>query len=386
MKILHCCLAAFYIDNYGYQENILPRMHKIQGHEIEILASTETFIDNAIPGYLLPSSYYTKDGIPITRLPYCKMLPHFVMRKLRIYKGISQVLEKFHPDIIFLHGLQFISIIDIVSYAKKFPQIRIFIDGHTDFINSARSWPSRIILHGIIYKWCARKIKPYTKKFYGVLPLRVDFFKNVYGVSDNQVELLELGADDSVFDLSMKDEIRRSIRKKLDISESDFVIITGGKIDHRKNIHTLMKAFIQLNIDNMKLIVFGAPVPKIGEEIDELSKAKNIRNIGWIPSEKTYDYFFSSDLAFFPGTHSVLWEQAVGVGLPCVFKKWEGMQHVDLNGNCIFINSANLDEIKEIILLLYQNNDLLLKMKKIAREKGIPKFSYYQIAKKAIEG
>ena len=23
MKILHCCLANFYIDNYGYQENIL---------------------------------------------------------------------------------------------------------------------------------------------------------------------------------------------------------------------------------------------------------------------------------------------------------------------------------------------------------------------------
>ena len=46
MKILHCCLAAFYIDNYGYQENILPKIHQIHGHEVKIVASTETFIDD----------------------------------------------------------------------------------------------------------------------------------------------------------------------------------------------------------------------------------------------------------------------------------------------------------------------------------------------------
>ncbi len=385
MKILHCCLAAFYIDNYGYQENVLPRMHKLQGHEVAILASTETFIDNTTPGYLLPSSYCTQDGIPITRVPYSKLLPHFVMRKLRIYTGIFQVLEKFNPNIIFLHDLQFISIIEIVSYAKKNPHVSIYVDGHTDFINSARNWPSRKILHGIIYKWCARKIKPYTKKFYGVLPLRVEFFKKEYGVSDNQVELLVLGADDSVFDLSKKDEIRTKIRKMLNLKETDFVIVTGGKIDHRKNIHTLMKVVNQLNFDDLKLIVFGTPVPQIKDEINRLSEGKNIRNIGWIPSEQAYDYFFASDLAFFPGTHSVLWEQAVGVGLPCVFKKWEGIQHVDLCGNCLFINSADLEEIKKIILLLYNDHDFLLSLRKVAQEKGIPEFSYYQIAKRAIE-
>ena len=46
MKVLHCCLAAFYIDDYGYQENILPKMHKIQGHQVKIVSSTETYIDN----------------------------------------------------------------------------------------------------------------------------------------------------------------------------------------------------------------------------------------------------------------------------------------------------------------------------------------------------
>ena len=119
MKILHCCLANFYIDGYGYQENILPKMHKIQGHEVSILASTETYIDSKKIGYVGPSSYYTESGIPITRVPYKRILPHFIMRKLRIYSGVTEVLYSFKPDIIFIHGLQFISIIDIVDYAQQ---------------------------------------------------------------------------------------------------------------------------------------------------------------------------------------------------------------------------------------------------------------------------
>ena len=107
--------------------------------------------------------------------------------------------------------------------------------------------------------------------------------------------------------------------------------------------------------------------------------------MGWIPSQKTYDYFLAADIGFFPGTHSVLWEQAIGLGLPCVFKKWEGIQHVDLDGNCLFIDSSEMDEIKECILRLYNDSRLVEAMRKVALSRGISEFSYYEIAKKAIE-
>lgn len=385
MKILHCCLAQFYIDNYSYQENVFPRMHKLQGNEVAILASTETYINNAVLGYLRPNSYHTKDSIPITRLPYSKWLPHNIMKKLRIYKGITEFITAFNPDIIFLHDCQFISITEFVSFAKNHPNVKIYIDGHTDFINSGRNWISKNILHRIIYKWCAKKIEPYTKKFYGTLPIRVDFFKNIYGISPDKVELLVLGADDTVVDLSKRNEIRSRLRGQLDIRESDFVIVTGGKIEIGKNIHILMKAVRNLQKKEIKLVVFGVPNKEMKSEIDGLAKSNSIKYVGWIPSEKAYDYFLAADLAFFPGTHSVLWEQAVGVGLPCIFKKWEGMQHIDVGGNCLFIENANVTGIQEKILLLYERPDLLLKMKNVALEKGIVKFSYYEIAKKAIE-
>lgn len=385
MKILHCCLAAFYIDNYGYQENILPKMHKLQGHDVMIVASTETYKNNSKLGYVEPSSYHTGDGIPITRLPYIKWVPHKIVKKLRIYKGLYQKIETFNPDIIFLHDLQFVSIKEIAIYARKNPDVKIYIDGHTDFINSAKNWLSRNILHGIVYKNCAKVIEPYTKKFYGVLPLRVDFFKTMYNIPTAKLELLVMGIDDNLVDFSRKTEICNSMRESLNISDSDFVIVTGGKIDERKKIHTLMRAVRNINQKNIKLIIFGTPDEKMKYEVQQLSNHASIINVGWISSEKVYDYLFAADLAVFPGTHSVLWEQAVGVGLPSVFKRWEGIQHIDLGGNCLFIDDNSEDEIQEIIIKIIKDRKLYLNMKYIAEEKGVKTFSYYDIAKRAIE-
>lgn len=385
MRILHCCLANFYIDDYGYQENILTKMHKLQGHQVAIIASTETYLNNAAIGYLEPMTYYTKSGIEITRVRYSKILPHFIMRKLRIYRGLKKPLHTFGPDIIFLHGCQFLSIKTIVSYVKKNPNIRVYIDGHTDFINSANNLISKCILHKYVYRWCAKKIEPYTKKFYGVLPIRMKFFRDMYNISAEKISFLPLGADDSVFDLSKKNVIREFIRKKLDIDNSDFVIVTGGKIDKRKKIHTLINVITEINHHRIKLIVFGVPDNQMKKEIQNITNHETIRYVGWTPYEKTYDYFLSSDLAFFPGTHSVLWEQAVGTGLPCVFRRWVDMQHVDVGGNCLFIDTADEKEIKKVILNVYFDKYLFLKMKHVAIEKAITKFTYSDIAKKAIE-
>ena len=92
MRVLHCCLAAFYIDNYGYQENILPRMHKAQGHDVMILASTETYVDNLNLGYVKSNNYINEDGIPVIRIPYKRGIPSKLVHKLRIYEGVYDVL------------------------------------------------------------------------------------------------------------------------------------------------------------------------------------------------------------------------------------------------------------------------------------------------------
>jgi hypothetical protein len=58
---------------------------------------------------------------------------------------------------------------------------------------------------------------------------------------------------------------------------------------------------------------------------------------------------------------------------------------VDLGGNCAFIENENVDEIKEVIMSIYNNPELYSEMLIVSTEQGIPNFSYCQIAKKAIE-
>ncbi len=385
MKILHCCLAAFYIDNYGYQENILPKIHKLQGHDVAIVASRESYVENTTLGYVEARSYSNEHDIPVTRLPYAGWLPFKLMRKIRAYSGLRKVISNFKPDIIFLHDVQFFDVHIIVKYKNENPQVKIYADGHTDYINSARNWLSKNILHKVIYKHFVKKLEPCVEKFFGVTPLRVEFFHEVYGVDQRKLDLLVLGLDDSVIDLSEKKDIREEVRRELGICESDFVIVSGGKIDKRKNIHLLVDAFIKLNAAlesvSFKLILFGVPTDEMKYLLDRVSKEKDILYMGWLNQDDISRHLIASDLACFPGTHSVLWEQTIGLGIPSVLKRWYGMEHVDVGGNCILIEEGELiNTLQEVAT----NKKLYREMLTIAEDRGVHEFSYFKIAQKAI--
>lgn len=385
MRVLHCCLAAFYIDEYGYQENILPRMHREQGHDVAIVASTETYVDKTTLGYVAPRAYRTEDGIPIERLSYVQWIPHRLATKLRLYRGLYRAVADFRPDVIFLHDCQFLGIHQVARYAKAYPDVRIYVDGHTDEMNSARTWLSKNVLHRVVYRYCAQLIAPYVRKFYGVLPIRVEFFKRMYGTPADKTELLVLGAEDGKIDWATADDRRRSLRARFGFSDGTFVLVTGGKIDRRKRIDALMHAVAELDRSDVQLMVFGEPDVEMTAVVDEMSRSPHIHRVGWLSADETYDYLLAADMGVFPGTHSVLWEQAVGTGLPCLFRRWPGMEHLDVGGNCEFVESGDEQELTSMIASLADNRSRVSAMKEVALERGVPEFSYSRIARRAIE-
>jgi 1,2-diacylglycerol 3-alpha-glucosyltransferase len=385
MKILHCCLACFYIDNYGYQENLLPKQHKIDGHEVEILASTETYLDHKKIGYTKPQEYISESGIPVQRLAYRKFFPNFVMRKLRLYKGLYKALNKFSPEIIFIHDCQFLDIKQFVKYAKRNSKVKIFVDCHTDFNNSGTNWLSKYILHGFVYRYCAKAIEPYTRKFFGVLPCRCDFLSDIYGISKGKIDLLVLGAEDAKIHVDQRDKIRERLCKELNIDKNNFILVTGGKLDKSKNIIALLDALKTLGNENVKLIIFGSLDDDIKYSVKHRLDDPNVKYIGWIKADEPYDYFTIADLGIFPGLHSVLWEQAIACALPCVFRDIEGIHHVDLGGNCMFLKEGDAEEIVDVLKKIIENPEIYAEMKKSAFS-GANNFLYSKIAKKAISG
>lgn len=383
MKILHICLASFYIDNYSYQENLLPKYHKKADFEVEIIASLVSFDKNGSPCLLKSGGRYLNEyDIPVTRLEYrTKKLS----KMLRVYKGTYETIEKAKPDIIFIHGCQFLDIKEVVKYIKNNPYVKVYVDNHADFSNSATNWLSKNLLHKIIWRRCAHLIKPFASKFYGVLPSRVDFLKEIYKLPENKIELLLMGADDEKVE-EVNDKSTKELREKYDINKKDFLIVTGGKIDSaKKQTLLLMEAVKKVSIPNVKLIVFGSVIEELKEDVNNLVDDEKIKYIGWVNAEDSYKYFGMADLVVFPGRHSVFWEQVAGLGIPMVVKFWEGTTHVDVGGNCEFLYQDSIKEIKDKIESLLNNPNSYNNMKEIAREKGKQEFSYLEIAKRSLQ-
>ena len=181
-------------------------------------------------------------------------------------------------------------------------------------------------------------------------------------------------------------EVRQSLRKKYSISEEDFLIMTGGKIDAFKTqTLLLMQAVQSIPEKKVKLIVFGSVIPELKEKVQLLADGNRIQYIGWIQAQESYQYFAAADLVVFPGRHSVFWEQVTGQGIPMLVKDWPGMHHVDIGGNVIFLQNDSADEIQQEIQSLLDCPKKYQRMKAVAAEQGMKTFSYAAIAQRAIE-
>ncbi len=383
MKIVHLCLGCFFPDGYSYQENMLPKYHKQMGHDVKVIASLATFDKDGKPAYAEKACVYNNEyGISVSRLDYKK--PVKVYRKLKRYVGTYEALETAKPDILFIHGCQFMDMDIVVKYLKQHKNVKVYVDNHADFSNSATNFISKNLLHKVLWKHSAHIIEPYTSKFYGVLPARVDFLKNVYKLPADKCELLVMGADDELVQAASDERIRHGIREKYNLAEDDFVVMTGGKIDAWKTQTLfLMEAVNQIRNDKVKLIVFGSVTPDLKQSVQTLCSDR-VQYIGWIDAKDSYNYFAAADLVVFPGRHSVFWEQVAAQGIPMICKYWQGTTHVDLGGNLILLKEDGAEEIRKHIENLVTSPEDYNKMKSVAVAKGRQMFSYKDIAKRAI--
>lgn len=382
MKIVHIAPNAPYNDYWGYQDNLLPKYHKKMGHDVTLIITNLMHKDGKIVETDC-NDYLLNDGVRVIRLKkkkYCHQFITNLNSKLKVF----ELLNDIHPDFIFYHGLVSSTIFDVIKYKKKVnPSCIVVQDNHLDYNIglSCTNFKGRIIR--TFYRFINRLSVSYVTKVYGVTPWRKKYAEEFFQIPSCKTDVLIMGADDDKIDFENRNNIRKRIRTENGVSDNDFLIVTGGKIDKKKKIHYLMEACNGL--ENVKLLIFGRVNDDIKEEFDKLLKENNnIIYVGWIDSDKVYDYFFAADLVFFPGRHSVLWEQACASKVPCVFERWEGMDHVDNGGNSDFVTPIAAESVKQKISEL-KFTDKYYKMKAVAESGATDIYLYSKIAEKSLE-
>lgn len=387
MKICHLALEAPYNEGWGFQENLLTKYQVKLGHEVTIVVSNRVNCINGQQKFVPVEDYISPDGFRIVRKEHIRFVPKRISNVIRIFKYYDLLCE-IKPDLIMIHGLNNFSVLQVVKYIKKVnPDCKVIADSHLDYNIGANLASKKLdtSLFRAMLRCLQKKMQKYYIKVYGVTPWRCEYCEDIYRIRKDKLDVLPAGADDEKIDYDNRDKIRAEIRKKHNINDDDFLIVTGGKIDGKKNIDKLMQAVTQLKNDNVKLLVFGQYAVDVAAKVEKLAKDEKIKYIGWISSDKVYDYFMASDLVFFPGQHSVMWEQSVACGVPVVMKYYHAMQHCDIGGNAFFFKDDSTQGISETLQNILDDQERYNEALKVAQSDKREQFLYSRLAKKALE-
>lgn len=331
-------LSCFYIDDASYQENIIPQINKKDGHEVEIIASTEVFVKNNTLGLTEPKKYLTAENITITRLPYIKILGSFVSKKIRAYTGLYKKIEEFAPDVIFFHGAAAWALNTVAKYKRNNPHVKFYVDSHEDENNSARNLVSRILLYDCFYSRILRRNIKYIDKLFYITKETYNFIKNIYRVKDEKLHFLPLGG--IITDTNKRLHTRKLIREEYGLSDNDVLCLHSGKLDKLKRTIETVEGFSNYKSNRFKLLIIGSASEEIKTELDKLiQKDKRVEFLGWKKKEELQNLLMAADLYIQLGTQSVTMQQAMCNGCAVAVYPYESHTFL-LVDNAFYIKSS----------------------------------------------
>jgi len=374
MKILHICISNTYIDNWGYQENLLSRYLVKNGVENYIIGSDRHFppylskdciieIQKKGQKYVADDSYVYR--IKTTRISSLFIIPH----------GLYKAIDKIKPDAILHHNVNCTSLIIAAEYCKK-NKIPLFVDSHVDELNMTSNKVWAFIIHRVMIRATCQRYLNTINQFYGVTRYRCDFLKKYYKIPESKVSFLPIGADQ---DLADRISSKAELRNKYGFKANDFIIVTGGKMDQRKGTDRLILAVDSIaRTNSVKLILFGQISDEITRNLAENSTI--VKQWGWCDRVTSLELLKLADVACWPIHHTTLCEDAIAVGTPLIIRKTRTTEHL-IENNGLWLSEGTTEELIYTLSLFIKNaHEQQFEMQSASRKKLL-EISYRTVAR-----
>jgi 1,2-diacylglycerol 3-alpha-glucosyltransferase len=373
MKIVMIC--EFFDNELQYQENLLTKYYIKNNHEVVVITSLyDSIFDfyNDSPIKIKQNKKENHANLTIYRCKY----EYNLFNRLRKFENVKEIFDKENPELIFIHDIQ-PNLKEATSFIKRNTNCKLIMDFHADYSNSANGWLSLNILHKILRKKLyLDPAKKYISKFFPVVPASTKFLNEVYDVSLDRMELLPLGSDTDYGEIVKKNKEGEKIRVKLNIPQDHVVIFSGGKLQGPKKTELLIDAFLKINKENLHLIIIGEASNQDQEYKETLLKLADnhprIYFIGWLKSADVYKYIDACDLAVFPASQSILWQQAISMGLPLIAGDTgdQSIDYLNEDNNIVVLPNEKItsEEILKEIHNIIDNKNTLELMKRGAQK------------------
>ena len=251
----------------------------------------------------------------------------------RHYNEIATVIQSKKFDLLIVEGGDEKAVIDI---AKGYKREQLVFHAHVHFIP-----------------------KEEVAKGYGHMIGVSEFVKEEYLNACKvpvKAHVLRNAIDVGKFSRSVSDAQKRKIRKKLGLSEKDFVILYVGRIMEVKGVLELMQAVTGLEDPHIKLLIMGSAnsgkraFSSYERKVKKLSQQNRDRIIftGYVDNAEVYQYASVADVQCVPS----LWEEAAGLvlleamaeGIPLIVTKSGGaIEYVD-ESTALIIDRENIVE------------------------------------------
>lgn len=381
MRIIHCCLSCFYIDDYTYQENMLVRQHVNMKHDVLVLASTEVYNEDHRLDYTESGEYIGTDGAKVVRLPYRNFLPFSFMKKIRAYPGVYKILEEFSPDIIMFHGPCSYELLTVARYVSRNPNVKLYVDSHEDRYNSARSWLSRVLLYKMFYVPVIHFSKKYVDKFFYLTYECKLFCQNIYGLQDSELEFYPLGG--VVFDDDEYNKRRSLMRKEIGVDESTLLFFQSGKFDAKKKVLQSLHAFKENISPRARLVIAGGFDDDIKDSAMELINSDNrILYVGWADPDKLQNLLCAADVYVQPGSQSATLQMSISARCAVIVDDVPSHRFI-IKDNGIFVSDD--DDLMLAYHRLIESPSLVCKMSRESYRYASANLDYKKLAERLVK-
>ena len=376
MRILHVCAGNPFTESMYYKENYLIEANLEDGHEPVVLADTSLWREGRV-AETDPGSFRMANGTRVIRVRFQNMLFPMLTRKLRKIPNFPALAASLEPDVILFHNIFQYGVAQLREIRERLPGCKIYGDVSSSADNSGRTFLSRWVLHGMIYRrWIQKSLPDWDKIFYVAEPSR-EFLRSVYDVPDSLLELNPLPAR-----IMSREEKRRrgeAFRKAHGVPRGGPVLFHSGKMNALKRTVEMLRIVRSLETAyDFRLFIAGSFSGEIKEEAEGLMNGSDrIVYLGFLGQDELQTALAACDLYLQPGSASQTAQAAIACGAPVIVGS-RGYYDAFVQENGYLIDDVS--ELSAILPELLARPDRLAEMSEQSYKVAERFFDYRKLA------